>query len=399
MILVGVSGGVAAYKSCELVRLLVKAGREVQVVMTPAAERFVGPTTFSALSRRPALIEQSAEVFPHLEASREAMLYCIAPAGANTIARLAHGEAPNVLTQSALAFTGPLLVAPAMNPRMWAAPVTQENVRALLARGVETIGPESGEMAEGEQGAGRMSEPDEIAGHIEARLATLGSLAGRRVLVTAGGTREPLDAVRYLGNRSSGRMGVAVADEAAMRGADVTLILAAATASPSAPMRTLRTETAEQLRAATLEQADAADVIVMAAAVADYRPAQPIDGKRSKDSAAWTIELEATADILAELGARRREGQVLIGFAAEHGERAVERARTKLERKGADMIVMNDISRTDIGFDSSLNEIVLVSSKGEHLVSRRSKQACAAAILDTLGNQTARAAVEQRTTV
>ena len=267
-------------------------------------------------------------------------------AGANTIARLAHGEAPNVLTESALAFTGPLLVAPAMNPRMWAAPVTQENLRALLARGVETIGPESGEMAEGEQGAGRMSEPDEIAGRIEARLATLGSLAGRRVLVTAGGTREPLDAVRYLGNRSSGRMGVAVADEAARRGADVTLILAAATASPSAPMRTLRAETAAQLRAATLEQADGADVIVMAAAVADYRPAQPIDGKRSKDSAAWTIELEATADILAELGARRREGQVLIGFAAEHGEGAVERARAKLERKGVDMIVMNDISRT-----------------------------------------------------
>src|SRR6476661_1217579 len=396
MILVGVSGGVAAYKSCELVRLLVKAGREVQVVMTPAAERFVGPTTFSALSRRPALTEQSAEVFPHLEASRDAMLYCIAPAGANTIARLAHGEAPNVLTQSALAFTGPLLVAPAMNPRMWAAPVTQENLRALLARGVETIGPESGEMAEGEQGAGRMSDPDEIAGRIEARLATLGSLAGRRVLVTAGGTREPLDAVRYLGNRSSGRMGVAVADEAARRGADVTLILAAATASPSAP---LRTETAEKLRAATLEQADGADVIVMAAAVADYRPAQPIDGKRIKDPGAWTIELQATADILAELGARRREGQVLIGFAAEHGEGAVERARAKLERKGADMIVMNDISRSDIGFDSSLNEIVLVSSKGEQLVSRRSKQACAAAILDTLGNQTARAAVEQRTTV
>src|SRR3954447_18592200 len=286
MILVGVSGGVAAYKSCELVRLLVKTGREVQVVMTPAAERFVGPTTFSALSRRPVLTEQSVDVFPHLEASREAILYCIAPAGANTIARLAHGEAPNVLTQSALAFTGPLLVAPAMNPRMWSAPVTQENVRALLARGVEMIGPESGEMAEGEHGAGRMSEPDQIAGRIEARLATLGSLAGRRVLVTAGGTREPLDAVRYLGNRSSGRMGVAVADEAARRGADVTLILAAATASPSAPMCTLRAETAEQLRAATLEQSDGADVIVMAAAVADYRPEQPVDGKRIKDSEA-----------------------------------------------------------------------------------------------------------------
>src|SRR3954454_10028079 len=270
---------------------------------------------------------------PHLDTEWQAMRYCIAPAGANTIARLAHGEAPNVLTQSALAFTGPLLVAPAMNTRMWAEPVTQENVRALLARGVETIGPESGDMAEGEQGNGRMAEPDQIAGRIEARLATLGSLAGRRVLVTAGGTREPLDAVRCLGNRSSGRMGVAVADEAARRGADVTLILAAATASPSAPMRTLRAETAEQLRAATLAQADGADVIVMAAAVADYRPGRPVDGKRIKDSEAWTIEMLPTADILAELGAGRREGQVLIGFAAEHGEGAVDRARAKLERK------------------------------------------------------------------
>src|SRR4029078_10889364 len=251
MILVGVSGGVAAYKSCELVRLLVKAGREVQVVMTPAAERFVGPTTFSALSRRRALTERSAEVCPRLEASREAMLYCIAPAGANTIARLAHGEAPSVLTQSALAFTGTLLVAPAMNTRMCAAPVTQETLRALLARGVETIGPESGEMAEGEQGAGRMSEPDEIAADSEARLATLGSRAGRRVRVTAGGTREPLDAVRYLGNRSSGRMGVAGADHAAPRRGAGSRVLAADTTSPSAPMRTLRAETAEQLRAAT----------------------------------------------------------------------------------------------------------------------------------------------------
>src|SRR6476646_7122965 len=399
MILVGVSGGIAAYKSCELVRLLVKAGHDVQVGTTPGGERFVGATTFSALSRRPALTERSAEVFPHLEASREAELFCVAPASANTLAQLARGEAPTVLAQSALAFGGPLLVAPAMNARMWAAEATQENVRALLARGAELIGPERGDMAEDEQGVGRMSEPAEIAARIEARLAAAASLDGRRVLVTAGGTREPLDSVRYLGNRSSGRMGVAVADEAARRGAEVTLILAAATAAPSAPMRTLRAETAEQLRAATLEQADSADVIVMAAAVADYRPAQPIDGKRSKDSAAWTIELEATEDILAELGARRREGQVLIGFAAEHGEGAVERARAKLERKGADMIVMNDLSRSDIGFDSGLNEIVLVSSKGEHLVSRRSKQACAAAILDTLGNQTARAAVEQRTTV
>jgi len=399
MILVGVSGGIAAYKSCELVRLLVKAGHDVQVVITPGGERFVGATTFSALSRRPALTERSAEVFPHLEASREAELFCVAPASANTLAQLARGEAPTVLAQSALAFAGPLLVAPAMNARMWAAEATQENVRALLARGAELIGPERGDMAEDEQGVGRMSEPAEIAARIEARLAAAGSLDGRRVLVTAGGTREPLDSVRYLGNRSSGRMGVAVADEAARRGAEVTLILAAATAVPSAPMRTLRVETAEQLRQATLAEAADADVIVMAAAVSDYRPAQAQAGKRSKDGSGWTVELEPTADILAELGGSRRDDQVLVGFAAEHGEGAVEHARGKLERKRADMIVVNDISRSDIGFDSSFNEIVLVTSKGETAVSRRSKQACAAAILDRVGNQTAFDAVDQRTTV
>jgi len=398
MILVGVSGGVAAYKTCELVRLLVRAGRDVQVVMTPAAERFVGPTTFAALSRRDVLTETSADVYPHLEASRDAELYCIAPAGANTIARLARGEAPNVLTQSALAFQGPLLVAPAMNPRMWAAGVTQHNVRELVDRGVELIGPASGEMAEGETGEGRMAEPDEIAGRIERRLAAGAAMAGTRVLVTAGGTREPLDAVRYLGNRSSGRMGIAVADEAARRGADVTLVLAAATVRPPSRVRTLRVETAAELHAATMAESEAADVIVMAAAVADYRPAQVVPGKRTKDAAGWTIELEPTVDVLAELGARRRPQQVLIGFAAEHGGGAVERARGKLERKHADMIVMNDISRADIGFDSDLNEIVLVTSNGESLISRRSKQACAAAILDAIGNRPAVPAVHERTT-
>jgi phosphopantothenoylcysteine decarboxylase/phosphopantothenate--cysteine ligase len=399
MILVGVSGGVAAYKTCELVRLLVRAGRDVQVVMTPDSERFVGATTFAAVSRRPVLTETSADVFPHLDASREAELFCIAPAGANTLARIARGEAPNVLTQSALAFRGPLLLAPAMNPRMWAADATQENVGLLTARGVELIGPESGEMAEGEHGRGRMSEPEQIASRIEQRLASMHALDGRRVLVTAGGTREPLDAVRYLGNRSSGRMGVAVADEAARRGAAVTLILAAATASPSAPMRTQRVETAAELRAATLAAAADADVVVMSAAVADYRPAAPVPGKRTKDGAGWTVELEPTADVLAELGAQPRPNRLLIGFAAEHGEGAVERARAKLDRKGADMIVVNDISRGDIGFDSEFNEIVLVTSQDETRVSRRSKQACAAAVLDWVANQPAAAPVEQRTTV
>jgi phosphopantothenoylcysteine decarboxylase / phosphopantothenate---cysteine ligase len=398
MILLGVSGGIAAYKTCELVRLLVRAGRDVQVVMTPDAERFVGPTTFAALSRRPVLTESSADVFPHLEASREAELFCIAPAGANTLARIARGEAPNILTQSVLAFGGPLLLAPAMNPRMWDSAATQENVALLETRGVELIGPAAGEMAEGEHGRGRMAEPDQIAARIEQRLATMSSLAGRRMVVTAGGTREPLDAVRYLGNRSSGRMGVAVADEAARRGAAVTLLLAAAVASPLAPMRTVRVETAAELRAATLREAETADIVVMAAAVADYRPAAPAEGKRRKDGDAWLVELEPTADILAELGAARRPGTTLVGFAAEHGDGAVERAREKLRRKGADMIVVNDISRSDIGFDSELNEVVLVTSNEETLISRRSKQACAAAILDWVANQPARAAVE-RTTV
>jgi phosphopantothenoylcysteine decarboxylase / phosphopantothenate---cysteine ligase len=399
MILLGVSGGVAAYKSCELVRLLVRAGHDVQVMLTPAAERFVGETTFAALSRRPVLTERSAEVFPHLDSSAAAALCCIAPASANTIAVLAHGEAPTVLAQSALAFTGPLLVAPAMNPRMWSAPATVSNVQTLRDRGVELIGPQRGEMAEGEHGLGRMTEPDEIAERIERRLDGARRLEGRRVLVTAGGTREPLDAVRFLGNRSSGRMGVAVADEAARRGAQVTLILAAGGATPSAPMRTLRAESAEQLHRATLEEAATADVVVMAAAVADYRPVETVSGKRVKDGERWLVELEPTVDILAELGRTRRDGQMLIGFAAEHGEGAVERARAKLERKRADMIVMNDIGRTDIGFDSADNEIVLVTSKGESTVSRRSKEACASAMWDAVGNQSATAAVEQRTTV
>ncbi len=399
MILLGVSGGIAAYKSCELVRLLVRAGHDVQMMLTPSAELFVGETTFAALSRRPVLTEHSAELFPHLEASAAAELCCIAPASANTIALLAHGEAPTVLTQSALAFTGPMLLAPAMNPRMWAADATAANVRTLLDRGVEMIGPEAGEMAEGEHGVGRMSEPAEIAERLQQRLSAAHSMDGRRVLVTAGGTREPLDAVRFLGNRSSGRMGVAVADEAARRGAQVTLILAAASATPSAPMRTLRAESAEQLHRATLDEAATADIVVMAAAVADYRPVEAVEGKRTKDGERWLVELEPTADILAELGATRRDDQTLIGFAAEHGDGAVERARGKLERKRVDMIVMNDISRGDIGFDSRHNEIVLVTSKGESTVSRRSKEACAAAIWDAVGNQSAVTAVEQRTTV
>ena len=396
MILVGVCGGVAAYKTCELVRLLVRAGHEVQVVQTSESERFVGPTTFAALSRRPVLTESSGDLFPHLEASRDAALLCIAPLTATTLARIAHGEASSVLAASALAFTGPIVAAPAMNARMWEAPETQANLALLRGRRLELVGPEEGEMAEGEFGRGRMAEPEEIAAAVLRRLESASGMRGVRVLVTAGGTREPIDAVRYVGNRSSGRMGAAVADEAAWRGADVTLVLAAATARPAAAMTTVRVETAAQLHDEVVARAADADVVVMAAAVSDYRPAAAIDGKRAKDGAGWTIELEPTADILQQLGAVRRDGQLLIGFAAEHGEGAVERARGKLARKGADAIVVNDVSRSDIGFDVEDNEIVIVTSNQEIVISRRPKWACAQAIWDALapaGNRLAPSAV------
>ena len=289
-----------------------------------------------------------------------------------------------MLTATTLAYTGPVVAAPAMNPRMWSAPATRENLELLAARAVELVGPGEGDTAEGEIGVGRMAGPEEIAAAVAARLRSGRSLAGVRVLVTAGGTREPLDAVRYVGNRSSGRMGVAVADEAARRGADVTLVLAAAGARPTAPMRVLHAESAAELERTALAAAETADVIVMAAAVSDYRPADAYAGKRPKSGEPWHVTLEPTADILKELGSRRTAGQILVGFAAEHGPGGVDRARAKLERKHLDMIVMNDVSRTDIGFDSSLNELVLVTAGGERTVSRRSKPACAVAVWDAL---------------
>jgi phosphopantothenoylcysteine decarboxylase/phosphopantothenate--cysteine ligase len=384
MIVVGVCGGIAAYKTCELVRLLVRDGRDVQVVQTPDSQRFVGPTTFAALSRRPVVVDGGPEVFPHLDASAHADLLCIAPLSATTLSRISHGEAANVLTATTLAFTGPVVAAPAMNPRMWQAAATVENLRLLAARGVELVGPGQGDTAEGEVGVGRMAEPAEIFAAIIARLQTARSLDGVRVLVTAGGTREPLDAVRYIGNRSSGRMGVAVADEAARRGADVTLILAAAAVEPSAPMRIVRAESAAELERATLAAAASADVVVMAAAVSDYAPSDGYTGKRTKTGEPWHVTLEPTTDILTELGSRRTTEQVLVGFAAEHGPGGIERARAKLERKKLDMIVMNDISRTDIGFDSPENELVLVTAGAERTVSRRPKRACAAALWDAV---------------
>jgi phosphopantothenoylcysteine decarboxylase / phosphopantothenate---cysteine ligase len=382
LVLVGITGGVSAYKTCEVVRRLVEAGRDVRCALTADAERFVGPQLLAALTRRPVLGDGPAldGTYPHLDAARDAAVVCIAPCTANTLAKLALGLADNVVTQSALSTPAPLLVAPAMNLRMWQHPATQANAAQLRARGVAFAGPAEGALAEGEQGMGRMAEPAEIVTAIEALLRRgTGAMAGRRVLVTAGGTREPLDDVRYLGNRSSGRMGAALAAEAGARGADVVTLLANATARPECGS-VVEVETTEELEREALARSGWADVVLMAAAVADYRPARREQGKRERGSA-WSLELEPTSDVLAALSARRRPGQVLVGFAAESGA-DLERAQAKLVRKGVDLIVLNDVSRSDIGFDSDHNEVALVAADGVVRVPRAPKRAIAAAVLD-----------------
>jgi phosphopantothenoylcysteine decarboxylase / phosphopantothenate---cysteine ligase len=372
-ILLGVSGGISAYKACELTRLLVKAQHEVIPLVTAGARRFVTEETFLALARRPA----NEDVYPHLT---RADLLVVAPCTANTLAKLAHGIADNVLTEAALAHRGPILVAPAMNPRMWQSPATRANVETLTARGVELVGPDEGEMAEGEWGVGRLSEPAEIAQRIEQLLAP-GSLAGRRILVTAGGTREPVDSVRFVGNRSSGRMGVALAEEARRRGAEVIVLAANLSLDVPHGIEVIPTPTADSMREAALALPDV-DVLLLAAAVADYRPAETLAGKRAKDERAWTLELQPTEDIAKTLGERKRDGQVLVAFGAEHGQEGLERKRAMLETKNADLVVFNDVGRSDIGFDSADNEVVLISRDRERAVPKAAKAAIAAAILD-----------------
>jgi phosphopantothenoylcysteine decarboxylase/phosphopantothenate--cysteine ligase len=297
------------------------------------------------------------------------------------MAKLAYGLADDVLTEAALAHRAPVLVAPAMNPRMWAHPATQANAATLRERGVELIGPDEGETAEGELGVGRMAEPQEIFERVQELLgARKGSLAGKRVLVTAGGTREPLDAVRYVGNRSSGRMGVALAAEAQRRGAEVLLVASNLSVPAPAGVDVVAAATAADVERETA--GSDADIVLMAAAVSDYRPSQTDEAKRPKDDNRWTIELEPTADVLRGLGESRTNGQVLVGFAAETSEHGLERARAKLADKQVDLIVYNDVSREDVGFDSEDNEVVIVSANGERVVEKAPKDAIAAAILD-----------------
>ncbi len=376
-VILGVTGGIAAYKACELCRLLVKAGHEVTPILTPGAEAFVTRQTFEALARR----ETPTDLYPHL---LDADLLVVAPLSANTLAKLAHGVADTVLTQTALAFRGRVLVAPAMNVRMWEHPATQANASLLEARGVELIGPEEGELAEGETGLGRMTEPDRIFARCQTLLGIGGKLRGKRVLVSAGGTREPLDAVRFVGNRSSGRMGVAVAEEARRRGAEVTLLAANVDLRIPGGIAVVPTPTAEDMAREAFARKDESDVVVMTAAVADYRPAEQLAGKRSKDESAWSLTLEPTTDILRGLGAERRDGQILVGFAADTGPEALARAREKLVAKRADLIVFNDIATPGVGFDAADNEVVLVRPGGDDPVPRARKEAIAAAVLDAV---------------
>ena len=382
-ILLGVSGGIAAYKACELVRLLVRAGHDVVPLVTPGAERFVRSETFTALARRP----PGEDVYLHLT---RADLLVVAPLTANTLAKHAHGLADSVLTEAALAHAGPVVLAPAMNPRMWASSAVQANLAVVQGRGAAVVGPGSGDTAEGEQGVGRMAEPAEIAAAVEAALAAggaapaaaAGPLAGRAVLVTAGGTREPIDAVRYVGNRSSGRMGVALAAEAARRGAEVTLVASNLAVAAPAGVTVVQAPTAADLARETLARSGSADVILMAAAVADYRPMAPRSDKRSKDADGWTVELEPTQDVLAAIGAERTASQVVIGFAADHGQPGLEKARAKRERKRCDLIVFNDVSRSDIGFDTADNEVTVIGADGERIVPKGPKAVVAASIMD-----------------
>ena len=435
-ILLGVSGGIAAYKALEFVRVATAAGHEVRVVQTPSSQRFVGEASFAALTGAPVLVSEferdpargafpgqrppTYEPLSHLQLVGNAEVYLIAPASANTIAKLANGLADNLLTSCALAATCPVILAPAMNDRMYEHPATAANLRTLRERGVSILEPGVGRLAsKGERGVGRLAEPAELLAACEAALgddsevsaiagrsvldgasavggpAVKGGWEGLRVLVTAGGTREPIDSARFVGNSSSGRMGVALARAAHGRGAEVTLVAANVALAPPPGVACREVKTAAELKEACEEEFPFCDVLLMAAAVADFRPAAPSAGKIKKASNSHlALELEPTADVLSGLAAQRRAGQTLIGFAAEHGEGGIEHGREKLLAKGLDAVVVNDISRADIGFDADANEVTILTADGDRSeagqrggarhVPRASKAEVAEAILDTV---------------
>ena len=385
-VLVGVTGGIAAYKSAYLVRLLVEAGAEVQVVMTPSATRFVGPDTFAALSRRPVHSDvfERPDAVLHVRLARDAAVAVVAPATANAMAKFALGLADDLLSSVLLEATCPLILAPAMHTGMWAHPATQANVRALRERGVNLVGPGEGPLAAGDEGAGRMAEPQEIFDAVVSVLqghTRQGEMAGRRVLVTAGPTHEPVDAVRYLGNRSSGRMGFAVAIEAARRGAQVTLVTGPVALADPPGIEVVRVETSDEMAREVLARFDRAEIVVMAAAVADFRPEHVVKGKIKKDAAPAQIEVRRTTDILATLG-KQKERQVLVGFAAETEDLEGE-ARRKLSEKNLDLIVANEVGRPGTGFGEETNQAAILGRGGDDELPRLwTKPELASAIVD-----------------
>ena len=384
-VLLGVSGGVAAYKVANLARRLVGTGADVRVVMTAAAARFVGPDTFAALTGNPvhtSLWEEPGTVL-HVELAHEVDVAVVAPATANIVAKLAHGLADDLLTATLLEASCPLVIAPAMHSGMWEHPATRGNVQLLEERGARFVGPIAGPLAHGDEGMGRLAEAEDIVAVVESAVAKGGDLAGRNVVVTAGPTHEPLDPVRFIGNRSSGKMGIAIAAEAVARGAAVHLILGPGSVTPPPGVHTVHVITAEEMRAAVLTVADDADAVVMAAAVADFRPATTAAGKIKKGDGVPALELVPTPDILRELGERRR-GTVLVGFAAETSD--LETAgRRKLVEKALDLIVVNEVGREGTGFGSDTNHAMLLGRDGRDEPLRTwTKRELAAAICDRL---------------
>jgi phosphopantothenoylcysteine decarboxylase / phosphopantothenate---cysteine ligase len=411
-ILLGVSGGIAAYKALELARLATTAGHGVRVLMTEGATRFVGAASFEGIVGAPVLLSEferdpmrgsfpgdstpSHDPIGHLQLATNCDAYLIAPASANTIAKLATGLADSMLTTSFLACTGPRLLAPAMNDRMYADDATQANLKTLRERGVIVIEPEEGALASrGEHGKGRLPDPAHLLARVEAELpAGERPWDGLSVLVTAGGTREPIDSVRFLGNRSSGRMGIALAAAAARRGADVTLIAANVGLPEPAGVHRIDVETTEQLAEAARAEFPNSQVLLMAAAPADFKAGDIADGKLTR-AASLDLHLEPTEDILASLTATRSDNQTVVAFAAEAGNN-IDRAREKLARKKADLIVLNDISNPAIGFESQENAITLIDSTSQDHVPQASKDVIADAILQRVDQLRARTAQPKR---
>jgi phosphopantothenoylcysteine decarboxylase/phosphopantothenate--cysteine ligase len=382
-VLLGVTGGIAAYKAAELARELMRAGAEVQPILTTAGEAMVSRATFAALTGRrvPASLWEDPAAVEHVALARWGQVLVVAPATAHTLARMAAGLADDLLTSVALAFAGPVVVAPAMHTEMWQHPATRANLELLERRGVLVVPPATGPLTSGDVGPGRLAELDDLVAGVTAALAATRALAGTRVLVSLGGTREPLDPVRYLGNRSSGRMGAAIVAEALRRGATVTAVTAATTVDPPAAARRVRVETAQELYDAVLAEAADQDVVVMAAAVADFRPKRTSESKLKKDQGVPEVVLEPTPDTLAELGRRRRPGQVLVGFAAETDDHLAA-ARRKLERKRLDLVVLNHVEGARSAFGSDAADAYLVDAAGVEQLGGASKAAIAARLLD-----------------